>query len=75
MVKSAGWFNSNLEHIKKIMHYFKLLNDIRVYISMSENVGNRDYSKAKVYKIVDNTNGNIYIGSTLKPLSRWLVFH
>lgn len=26
-----------------------------------------NYSFAKVYKIVDNTNGNIYVGSTCEP--------
>lgn len=25
-----------------------------------------DYSQSKIYKIVDNTNGNVYIGSTTK---------
>lgn len=35
----------------------------------------RDYSKAKIYKIIDNTNGNIYIGSTLKSLSQRIAGH
>ena len=26
-----------------------------------------NYSRGKIYKIVDNTNGNIYIGSTSQP--------
>ena len=26
-----------------------------------------DYNKGKIYKIVDNTNNNIYIGSTCEP--------
>ena len=26
-----------------------------------------DYSKGKIYKIVDNTNNNVYIGSTCEP--------
>ena len=26
-----------------------------------------DYSKGKIYKIVDNTNNNVYIGSTCQP--------
>jgi hypothetical protein len=35
-----------------------------------------NYSQAKVYKIVDNTNGNIYIGSTCEPtLARRLAGH
>ena len=29
----------------------------------------------KIYKIIDNTNGNIYIGSTVQPLSKRLVGH
>lgn len=34
-----------------------------------------NYSKAKIYKIVDNTNGNIYIGSTCKTLTQRLSQH
>jgi hypothetical protein len=34
-----------------------------------------DYSKAKIYKIIDNTNGNIYIGSTTQALSKRLAKH
>jgi hypothetical protein len=35
-----------------------------------------NYSQAKVYKIVDNTNGNIYVGSTCEPtLARRLAGH
>ncbi len=37
--------------------------------------GNRDYSKAKIYRIIDNTTGNQYIGSTLKSLSNRLSNH
>ncbi len=33
------------------------------------------YSKGKIYKIVDNTNGNIYVGSTCKTLSNRLAKH
>jgi hypothetical protein len=34
------------------------------------------YSRGKIYKIVDNTNGNIYIGSTTEPtLARRLAKH
>ena len=34
------------------------------------------YKRGKIYKIVDNTNGNIYIGSTCEPtLARRLVNH
>jgi hypothetical protein len=34
------------------------------------------YLKGKIYKIVDNTNGNIYIGSTTEPtLARRLAKH
>ena len=29
----------------------------------------------KIYKIVDNTNGNIYIGRTIQPLKRRLSYH
>jgi predicted GIY-YIG superfamily endonuclease len=28
------------------------------------------YEKGKIYKLVDNTNGNIYIGSTIQSLSK-----
>ena len=31
--------------------------------------------QAKIYKIVDNTNDNIYIGSTCKTLQRRLSYH
>jgi predicted GIY-YIG superfamily endonuclease len=35
-----------------------------------------DYSLAKIYKIIDNTNNNIYIGSTCEPtLARRLAKH
>ena len=35
-----------------------------------------NYEFAKIYKIVDNTNGNIYIGSTCEPtLARRLAGH
>jgi len=34
-----------------------------------------DYSHSKIYKIVDNTNGNIYIGSTTQSLSQRLGHH
>ena len=34
-----------------------------------------DYSHSKIYKLVDNTNGNIYIGSTTQSLSRRLAGH
>ena len=35
-----------------------------------------DYSLGKIYKIVDNTNGKIYVGSTCEPtLSRRLAKH
>jgi hypothetical protein len=35
-----------------------------------------NYSQAKIYKIVDNTNGNIYVGSTCEPtLARRLAGH
>ena len=34
-----------------------------------------DYSEAKIYKIVDNTNDNIYIGSTCQKLSQRLSEH
>lgn len=33
------------------------------------------YKNGKVYKIIDNTNGNIYIGSTCKTLSQRLAQH
>ena len=33
------------------------------------------YKNAKIYKIVDNTNGNIYIGSTCKKLCRRIAQH
>ena len=34
-----------------------------------------DYSEAKIYKIIDNTNDNIYIGSTCQKLSQRLSEH
>jgi hypothetical protein len=35
-----------------------------------------NYALGKIYKIVDNTNGNIYVGSTCKPtLARKLAGH
>ena len=34
-----------------------------------------DYQKAKIYKIVDNTNQNVYIGSTCKTLKQRLSGH
>ena len=34
-----------------------------------------DYSKGKIYKIVDNTNGNIYVGSTIQKLCERLRGH
>ena len=35
-----------------------------------------DYSKGKIYKLIDNTNGNIYIGSTCLPtLAHRLAHH
>ena len=35
-----------------------------------------NYQLGKIYKIIDNTNGNIYIGSTCEPiLSRRLACH
>jgi hypothetical protein len=33
------------------------------------------YINGKIYKIIDNTNGNIYIGSTIKTLKRRLECH
>jgi hypothetical protein len=33
------------------------------------------YKNAKIYKIVDNTNGNIYVGSTCKKLCQRLAHH
>ena len=33
------------------------------------------YEKARIYKIVDNTNQNIYIGSTCKTLAQRLGQH
>jgi hypothetical protein len=34
-----------------------------------------DYSNAKIYKIIDNTNGNVYIGSTRLTLEKRLKRH
>jgi hypothetical protein len=34
-----------------------------------------DYSNAKIYKIIDNTNGDVYIGSTCLPLAKRLKYH
>ena len=34
-----------------------------------------DYSKGKIYKIIDNTNGKIYIGSTVQTLQGRLLGH
>jgi hypothetical protein len=33
------------------------------------------YSNAKIYKIIDNTNGNIYVGSTCKKLCQRIAQH
>ena len=33
------------------------------------------YFRSKVYRLVDNTNGNQYIGSTFKALSARLAQH
>ena len=38
-------------------------------------VNNKFYENAKIYKIVDNTNDNIYIGSTCKLLCQRLAQH
>ncbi len=34
-----------------------------------------NYQNGKIYKIIDNTNGNIYIGSTVQTLQRRLSGH
>lgn len=34
-----------------------------------------NYSKGKIYKIIDNTNNNIYIGLTTQALSKSLAEH
>lgn len=34
-----------------------------------------NYSNGKIYKIVDNTTGKIYIGSTTQPLAKRLAEH
>lgn len=34
-----------------------------------------NYSNGKIYKLVDNTNGNIYIGSTCKKLCQRIAQH
>ena len=34
-----------------------------------------DYSKSKIYKLIDNTNNNVYIGSTCQSLAQRLVGH
>ena len=34
-----------------------------------------DYGNGKVYKIVCNNTGKVYIGSTTQPLSKRLVAH
>ena len=36
---------------------------------------NTNYQNAKIYKIVDNTLDNIYIGSTCKTLEQRLKSH
>tara|TARA_R110001632_G_C11155207_1_gene397858 strand:+ start:78 stop:662 length:585 start_codon:yes stop_codon:yes gene_type:complete len=41
---------------------------------MSDNIDER-YKKGKIYKIIDNTNGNIYIGSTIQTLKMRLYKH
>ena len=33
------------------------------------------YSNGKIYKIVDNTNGDVYYGSTIQPLHKRLLQH
>lgn len=34
-----------------------------------------DYKNGKIYKLIDNTNGNVYIGSTTQTISRRLDGH
>ena len=34
-----------------------------------------DYSNSKIYKIIDNTNGNMYVGSTTQSLAQRLAGH
>jgi predicted GIY-YIG superfamily endonuclease len=34
-----------------------------------------DYSKAKIYKIVNNIDNEIYIGATIQPLSERMAKH
>jgi len=34
-----------------------------------------NYEKGKIYKLIDNTNGNIYIGSTIQTLSKRKAGH
>jgi hypothetical protein len=36
---------------------------------------NNKYNSGKIYKIIDNTNNNIYIGSTIETLKRRLQRH
>jgi hypothetical protein len=33
------------------------------------------YNKGKIYKIVDNTNGDVYIGSTIQTLKERMISH
>ena len=40
------------------------------YIKLREKL-----NKAKIYKIIDNTNQNVYIGSTCKTLKERLTKH
>jgi hypothetical protein len=42
---------------------------------MSEEHDEDYYKNAKIYKLVDNTNGNIYIGSTVRTLKQRLRGH
>jgi len=52
----------------------KLFKNKTIYISRKQYMVN--YQLGKIYKIVDNTNGNIYIGSTCEPtLARRLSQH
>jgi len=42
---------------------------------MEENNQPNKYQDGKIYKIIDNTNGNVYYGSTMKTLNKRLSDH
>jgi len=60
-----------LKRFKTILKVFKRI----LLLLIINNNKMPDYSKSKIYKIVCNTTGLIYIGSTIQPLCKRLSSH